>query len=119
MRDNLLYVSGSLDAKMGGPEVDHTLGLTSRRRSIYLRTAAEKQVEFLQIFDGPSVTECYARKPSVMPQQALALANSELATGQARILADLLTKQVGSNDARFVQEAFLMVLSRHPTAPEA
>ena len=119
VRDNILYVSRNpLDETVGGPEIDHTLGLTSRRRSIYLRTAAEKQVEFLQIFDGPSVTECYARKPSVMPQQALALANSELAIGQARILADLLTKQVGANDSHFVQSAFIRTLARPPTSAE-
>ena len=45
----------------------------------YLRIAAEKEVEFLKVFDGPAVTECYTRRPSVVPQQALALANSELA----------------------------------------
>ena len=118
VRDNLLYVAGSLDETAGGPEVDHTLGLTSRRRSIYLRTAAEKQVEFLQIFDGPSVTECYARKPSVVPQQALALANSELAIGQAQILADMITKQVGNDDARYVQAAFIRTLARRPTPTE-
>lgn len=118
VRDNMLYASGALDETMGGPEVDHMLGLTSRRRSIYLRTAAEKQTEFLQIFDGPSVTECYARKPSVMPQQALALANSELALNQAKALADLLSKQVLNDDWRFVNEAFVRVLSRRPTAEE-
>lgn len=118
VRDNLLYVAGSLDETMGGPEVDHTLGLTSRRRSLYLRTAAEKQVEFLTIFDGPSVTECYARKPSVMPQQALALANSELAINQARILARSLTQRVGADSARFTFEAFLRVLARPPTPQE-
>src|SRR5262249_51651150 len=79
VRDNLLYVSGDLDPTRGGPDIDHKLGLTSKRRSLYLRTAAEKEVEFLKIFDGPSVTECYERKTSVVPQQALALANSELA----------------------------------------
>ena len=29
---------------MGGPEIDNSLGLTSLRRSLYLRTAAEKEV---------------------------------------------------------------------------
>ena len=79
MRDNLLHVSGTLDSTFGGPEIDHNLGLVSNRRSLYLRTANEKEVEFLKIFDGPSVSECYQRRPSVIPQQALVLANSELA----------------------------------------
>jgi uncharacterized protein DUF1549/uncharacterized protein DUF1553 len=123
VRDNLLYVSGDLEAAMGGPDIDHKLGLTSKRRSIYLRIAAEKEVEFLKIFDGPSVTECYERRPSVMPQQALALANSELALREARVLArglqssaNVLPAQPG-NDA-FVTAAFLRILARTPTHEE-
>src|SRR5207245_9235159 len=95
VRDNLLYISGDLDATMGGPDIDHKLGLTSKRRSLHLRIAAEKEVEFLKIFDGPSVTECYERRPSLMPQQALALANSELVLRQARSLARKLDREVG------------------------
>ena len=118
VRDNVLFVTGQLDETMGGPEVDHNQGLASRRRSIYLRIAAEKEVEFLKIFDGPSVTECYERKPSVMPQQALALANSELTLREARRLASLLDRKAGRDAARFTKEAFLRVLSRRPTAEE-
>ena len=115
VRDNLLFVCGSLDLAMGGPEIDHNLGLTSKRRSLYLRLAAEKEVEFLKIFDGPAVTECYERRPSVMPQQALALANSELALTEARRLA----KQLATDDDEgFVRAAFAQVLARRPTAEE-
>lgn len=118
VRDNLLYVSHALDETRGGPEIDHNLGLTSHRRSIYLRHAAEKQAEFLQIFDAPSVTECYERKPSVLPQQALALANSTLAQTQARELADTLQTSVGRDAGKFVSQAFLQILSRRPTPEE-
>src|SRR6185369_12030484 len=93
VRDNILYAAGDLDLAMGGPDIDNAQGLASRRRSIYLRTAAEKEVEFLKIFDGPSVTECYTRRPSVVPQQALALANSELTLKQARLLAGRLDEK--------------------------
>ncbi|HEY2952247.1 MAG TPA: DUF1549 and DUF1553 domain-containing protein [Verrucomicrobiae bacterium] len=95
VRDNLLYVAGDLDPGMGGPDIDNAFGLTSKRRSLYLRLAAEKEVEFLKIFDGPSVTECYERRPSVMPQQALALSNSEMAVNEARKLARLLESRTG------------------------
>ena len=118
VRDNVLYAAGDLDETMGGPEIDHNLGLTSKRRSIYLRQAAEKEVEFLKIFDSASVTECYERKPSVMPQQALALANSELALREAKKLADEIGKTTGADDSRFIDSAFLRVLSRRPTAAE-
>jgi hypothetical protein len=117
VRDNLLYVSGGLDLAMGGPDIDHKLGLTSKRRSLYLRQAAEKEVEFLKIFDGPSVTECYERKPSVVPQQALALANSELALAQARLLARELDQEPAA-DPQFVTRAFRRILARRPTSEE-
>ena len=116
VRDNVLYVSQQLDPAMGGPEIDQQLGLTSRRRSVYLRTAHEKQVEFLQLFDGPSVMECYERRPSVVPQQALALINSELTSSQARRLTALLGKD--SAEPAFIREAFLRILNRPPTSDE-
>jgi hypothetical protein len=117
VRDNLLHVAGNLDPAMGGPEIDHTKGLSSKRRSIYLRIAPEKEVEFLKIFDGPSVNECYQRRPSVMPQQALALANSELAIAQARSLAKTLSDEV--RDDGFITEAFRRILARKPGRDEA
>jgi hypothetical protein len=117
VRDNLLYVASDLDSRMGGPEIDQNQGLTSKRRSVYLRTAAEKEVEFLKIFDGPSVTECYMRHPSVVPQQALALANSELALAEAgRVAAKLSAEAPAQED--FVHKAFLRVLARDPKPEE-
>ncbi|MBL9173353.1 MAG: DUF1553 domain-containing protein [Verrucomicrobiales bacterium] len=118
VRDNLLYVAGKLDPAMGGPDIDHREALTSVRRSIYLRHAAEKQAEFLQIFDGAGVTECYERHPSVMPQQALAMGNSELALRQARSLATTLATESGGDEGRFVERAFQRILARRPTPAE-
>jgi hypothetical protein len=119
VRDNLLYVAGNLDPGMGGPEIDHKLGLSSRRRSVYLRTAAEKEVEFLKLFDNASVMECYMRKPSVMPQQALALANSELAIAQAQALSDKLWRECNGDTDSFIACAFERILARAPKLEEA
>jgi hypothetical protein len=116
VRDNLLHAAGDLDPAFGGAEIDHALGLTSKRRSVYLRTAAEKEVEFLKIFDGPAVTECYQRRPTVMPQQALALANSKLALEQARSLAKKLSSS--AEPEKFATMLFERVLSRAPTNEE-
>lgn len=118
VRDNLLSVAGTLDPIQGGPDIDHGLAMTSVRRSIYLRHAAEKQAEFLQIFDGASVTECYERHPSVMPQQALAMANSELSHRQAKRLAALVSQQCQGDQSSFVTRAFERVLARTPSQPE-
>lgn len=118
VRDNLLYVSGSLDLAMGGPDIDHNLGLKSKRRSIYLRQAAEKEVEFLKIFDGPAVTECYVRRPTVVPQQALAMANSELTLNEGRSLAKKLSADAGDDAEAFARAAFTRILARHPQPDE-
>jgi hypothetical protein len=118
VRDCLFAVAGSLDFRMGGPAIDHQGGLTVPRRSLYFQHAAEKQMEFLQIFDGAGVSECYRRKESILPQQALALANSDLSLCQARRLARSLSLQIGSDSASFVTAAFEQVLTRGPTEME-
>ncbi len=118
VRDCIFYVAGQLDLSMGGPDIDLQQGFTLPRRSLYFRQAAEKQMAFLKLFDGPAVTECYQRKESVLPQQALALANSELTIRQARRLARALAMQVGDDPAAFVTAAFKRVLSRPPTPEE-
>jgi hypothetical protein len=117
VRDNLLHVAGRLDRTMSGPDIDHHLGLKVFRRSLYFRHAAEKQMEFLKLFDAASVTECYQRKESIIPQQALALVNSELAIRMGRSLA----RQLSSHHAdprEFVTAAFERILTRPPTAEE-
>jgi hypothetical protein len=118
VRDNVLACAGSLDPATGGPEIDHKQGLASRRRSIYLRIAPEKEVEFLRIFDGPNPNECYVRRASVMPHQALALANSELVLREAKVLARKLGDETGTSAEQFIAAAFLRILARPPTAEE-
>jgi hypothetical protein len=115
VRDALFYVAGKLDLTTGGPELDHDKGLTVPRRSVYFRHAHEKQMTFLRLFDAASPTECYRRQPSVMPQQALALANSSLSWAEARTLAGELAKSSGDS---FVTAAFEQVLCRPPTDEE-
>jgi hypothetical protein len=117
VRDNFLYLAGELDSTMGGPDIDHMQGLKSKRRSIYLRQAAEKEVEFLKIFDGPAVTECYLRRPTVVPQQALALANSELTLNMAKSLAKKLSATAKDDDS-FARAAFETVLARRSKPEE-
>lgn len=117
VRDNLLHLAGQLSREMGGPDLPNDQALKLNRRSLYFRHAHEKLVEFIQIFDGPKVTECYQREVTVQPRQALALANSPLTFGPARELA-------GRIDARwpeardFTREAFVQILGREPDSEE-
>ncbi len=118
VRDNLIFLAGALDETMGGPDIDNTLAQDSPRRSIYLRHAHEKLVEFVQIFDGPKVSECYQREESVQPHQALAMANSKLTSQATHYLAERLTDADGEDDGKFIEDSFLHILSRLPTAEE-
>jgi hypothetical protein len=114
-------VSGHLDITMGGPDIDHQTGLTSRRRSVYFRHAYERQMQFLELFDAASPNECYRRSESIVPQQALALANSQLTQDLARLLARKLTEETAKQpeaETAFVTAAFEQTLSRGPTSPE-
>lgn len=117
VRDNLLHLAGRMDRSMGGPDIDHNLAQQSPRRSIYLRHAHEKLVEFVQIFDGPAVSECYSRETSIQPHQALALANSKLSVDAADAIVKQLSADDLNNDA-FIQRSFLKILGRTPTSDE-
>ena len=117
VRDNLLSTGGMLDLALGGPDLDQGLAMVSRRRSLYLRHAQEKRAVFLKVFDSPSANDCYRRVESVMPQQALALANSPLAIiASRRLAADLSRESIA--DPRFIASAFRAVLGRPPSDEE-
>jgi hypothetical protein len=117
VRDTILAAAGQLDTTMGGPILSEKAGQTSRRRSIYFRFNTEYRMQFLDPFDPASPTECYARRESILPQQALTLLNSALALNQARLLAQRLTAEAPALDS-FITVAFEQVLSRPPTAEE-
>lgn len=121
VRDSLLAVAFNLDRTRGGPDIDHERGQTSRRRSVYLRHAYEKKMKFLELFDAANETDCYRRTESIIPQQALALANSRMALEQSRLLAGKLLadaqaatagEEPGDVNDEFIRLAHLTVLSR-------
>lgn len=119
VRDSVLHLAGKLDLTIGGPELDENTALTTHRRSIYYRHAPEKMVEFLDLFNAPSVNECYRRAESIVPQQALAMANNRLGFDQARLLARHLAMQTKEADQAFVDRAFEHILCRKPNDEEA
>ncbi len=123
VRDALLHVCGNLDLTAGGPEIDQAAGQTNFRRSVYFRSAKEKQMLFLELFDQANVNECYRRDESVVPQQALAMINSPLSLSQGRLLASQITKAVGNKPSPDTNELFLTIafertLCRQPTDEE-
>ena len=119
VRDSLLHVAGELDTKMGGPELDETMGETSRRRSLYFTHTPNSQMLFLTLFDGGNAAECYERYESIVPQQALALSNSKLSLSMARLLtAKLIDASEPKATEPFIDAAFEQILSRPPSKVE-
>lgn len=123
VRDGVLAVSEQLDRVMGGADIDSKQGLASRRRSLYFTHHGEEKMEFLNLFDGANPTECYRRAESVVPQQALAMVNSEFLHRQSRLLARSLWERIaqdpalsGSKDEAFIVAAFEQILTRSPSA---
>src|SRR5205085_4486546 len=79
VRDSLLHLAGELDLTLGGPSIPITQE-DSRRRSLYFFHSHNEHQKFLSMFDDANVLEGYRRAESVVPQQALAMENSPLAT---------------------------------------
>jgi hypothetical protein len=141
VRDSLLQVAGALDPALGGPDIDFNQGFTSRRRSLYLTHQGEGRMPFLELFDAPDACEAYTRTVSVIPQQALALTNNELARALSRDLArrlwgessagrgscgiEVSSRSAGASPSRsepqgpeFIAVAFEQVLNRAPSSSE-
>jgi Protein of unknown function (DUF1553) len=122
VRDSVLACAGSLDKTLGGHEIENAQWVSSPRRSLYFTIHGESKMQFLDIFDGPNVCDCYRRTSTVLPQQALALTNSELLINNGRKLATKISTEIlaeqplGSNvqlnDQQFVQRVFEAILSR-------
>jgi hypothetical protein len=116
LRDSLLALAGALDRGMGGPPIP-IREEQSRRRSLYFFHSHNEEQRFLSVFDSPNVLQCYRRTESIVPQQALALANSKLTLEMAARIADGLDK-AARTDTDFVRTAFEATLACRPTAEE-
>ncbi len=118
VRDSLLHLAGELDLTRGGPSIPAT-DETSQRRSLYFVHSHNEHQKFLSMFDDASVLDCYRRAESIVPQQALALENSPLATAMGeKIARRLIAAQPTATDTEFIHAAFLTVLGVEPSADE-
>jgi len=122
VRDTIWSLTSGLDRSFGGAELEPTAADTTPRRSLYFRHTPDDQATMLELFDGPSAAECFERTDSIMPQQALALANSSLALTQSRKLARTLSQAPAgtalTSDVDFLRSLFERVLNRSPNAEE-
>lgn len=109
IRDSILFVSGSLDSKMGGPSV----GLTPefRRRTVYGKVSRYKLDDYLQLFDFPSPgISAEKRFATTVPLQRLFFMNSDFVQQQAELLAQRIAAE--PNQAARIQKAYRLVFGR-------
>ncbi|MFM2096572.1 MAG: hypothetical protein RIS70_3696 [Planctomycetota bacterium] len=126
IRDQLLALSGQMDNIRGGPPVPADQQGASRRRSLYFFHSNNERNLWLTTFDEALVKECYRREQSIVPQQALALTNSQLVLRAAPLVARQLERDApavaGGNsdkiDTAFVHTAFRSILGTDPGTDE-
>jgi hypothetical protein len=118
VRDSLLHLADALDLQLGGPSVP--ADGTSRRRSLYFLHSRDDQNLFLTMFDDADLLQCYRRSESIVPQQALALSNSELALEMAEKIARQIEQETEADEPMpaFIERAFLTMLARAPDPEE-
>ncbi|MCA9212102.1 MAG: DUF1553 domain-containing protein [Planctomycetales bacterium] len=119
VRDSLLHLAGGLETTIGGPTVDpNGNDLAQGRRSLYFTRSRDHNHSFLSMFDAADILNCYRRTESIVPQQALTLANSKLSLDAARKITQQLTDSSTDSDTAFIKAAFQTVLCRLPTDEE-
>jgi hypothetical protein len=128
VRDSVLYCAGRLDMQTGGQELENSEALTTYRRSLYYSVHPEQggKSSLGELFDAPDALDCYRRTRSIVPQQALALTNSDLVHQMsAAIVRDWETSRKEAPPAAvetelgpFVGAMFERILSRSPTEME-
>jgi hypothetical protein len=138
IHDSILAVSGRLDLTMGGPgyqdfiidKPEHSPHYLydrhdpedpkSHRRSIYRFIVRSQQQPFMTCLDcaDPSM-RVDKRNESLSPLQALALMNNGLVVTMARHFAERLERERPGDVAAQIKHAFMLALSRSPTAEES
>jgi hypothetical protein len=136
IRDAILAVSGTLNAKQGGPsmmvpidqELVKTLYKPSQwapakdpaehtRRSIYLIAKRNLRLPFMEVFDAPDMqVSCPRRESSTHAPQALELLNGTFANEQAVAFARRLEAEAGPNLRNQIDLGYRLVTGR-PARP--
>jgi hypothetical protein len=116
-RDSLLAVSGTLDAKSGGPTFD-LKDANARRRTVYARVSRHDLDGLLRLFDFPDANvTADKRVVTTVPQQQLFALNSEFMIGQARAFA-LRVEKLGATDEERIVAAHRIAFGRAPESRE-
>jgi hypothetical protein len=109
IRDSLLFVSGALDGKMGGPSTP--LSPSFARRTVYGKVSRYKLDDYLQLFDFPSPNLSAERRfTTTVPLQRLFFMNSDFMQQQGELIARRVAPEP-DNTAR-IQKAYSLIFGR-------
>ncbi|MDP2321997.1 MAG: PSD1 and planctomycete cytochrome C domain-containing protein [Acidobacteriota bacterium] len=115
IRDSILFVSGSLDTRVGGPSVPLTP--LADRRTVYGKVSRYKLDEFLQLFDFPSPSQtAEGRFATSVPLQRLFFMNSDFMQQHAERVAEHVADE--PDDAARIAKVYRKLFGRAPTAEE-
>jgi hypothetical protein len=116
-RDSLLFVSGTLDPKQGGP----TFSLrdpNATRRTVYAKVSRHEPDGLLRLFDFPDANvTADKRVVTTVPQQQLFALNSPFMVTQAKAFAGRAEK-LGTTDAEKIVAAYRLAFGRMPETQE-
>jgi mono/diheme cytochrome c family protein len=116
LRDSLLYVSGKLDLKQGGPAapLDHD----NTRRTVYGLVSRRGLDPMLALFDFPNPNSTSEQRlQTTVPLQKLFFMNSPFVLEQSAALAARLASMAPEDAAR-VTRAYELLLQREPSKEE-
>jgi len=137
LRDAMLFVSGEIDLKLGGPGFHATIapealeGLSrkdaawqasppeeQRRRSLYMYSARGLLSPLMTTFDFNDTTlPCGQRDSTTVPTQSLALLNNQFVHDRSEAVARSIEAS-GGTDNDLVQAVWLRILGRQPSPQE-
>src|SRR5581483_3231871 len=136
IRDSMLYVSGLLNPKVGGPGIHPELPpgtvpakygdwkpekdpAEANRRSVYIFEKRVMVYPIFDAFDAPNPQESCARRfRTVIPSQALMLMNDRLVLEWSRALASRVLNDGGLTAEQQIERAYRLALSRSPNSRE-
>jgi mono/diheme cytochrome c family protein len=116
IRDAMLSVSGTLDARQFGPG---TLDQNHKRRSIYFFVKRSKLIPTMMLFDAPDALQGMERRPTTtVAPQALLVLNSALVRGYAESFARRIDAGANMSLPDVVRSGYRVALGRTPSPVE-